>query len=364
MTDQQPRYTPVGLYDFIGTDLVEPRWAVEGIWPEGANGVIAGKPKGGKSSLAAELAISLWSGRPMFGLDQFPTRRGQVAVLLIQQENADPRVQRDLQQIMAARELGTITTYPTFDAAGQLVDSITHFDPSMNYWQNYIHDDVPIPEFHMLSNRGFNVAQPDDQDWLTEYIRAHGIRYLILDPLYMLVGSIKISDGGDELRPVLTWLSKLRADTGCASIITHHLTDKDGAPNDATALLGTTYIHAWYEAALLTRRNDAAFFTIQVDALRDFSMAKRVSLQGEGVGRWFYSEVAQGQEDATGRPAPAKSEVATRQTKIRQLRASEPGITKEALAEAFNISVRTIERDLKEIAAEDAANDPLPKAAP
>ena len=60
-------FKPASLTAFVAGDLAEPRWAVERVWPEGASGVIAGRPKDGKSTLAVELAVSLWSGTPMFG---------------------------------------------------------------------------------------------------------------------------------------------------------------------------------------------------------------------------------------------------------------------------------------------------------
>lgn len=59
------RFTPVALEDFVTGSLVQPRWAVENVWPERASGIIAGRPKDGKSALATELAISLWSGTPI-----------------------------------------------------------------------------------------------------------------------------------------------------------------------------------------------------------------------------------------------------------------------------------------------------------
>src|SRR4051812_13429617 len=66
-----PSFKPVPMHDFAGTTLPEPEWAVEGIWAKGDSGVIGGRPKDKKSSLAVELAISLASGTSMFNVPSF-----------------------------------------------------------------------------------------------------------------------------------------------------------------------------------------------------------------------------------------------------------------------------------------------------
>jgi hypothetical protein len=91
--DSQPRYTREAAPSFASGAHAEPQWAVEGIWPAGASGLTAGRPKDGKSSLAVELAISLWTGTPMFGVDAFPSRLPPQPVLYIQQEFVAPRRQ-------------------------------------------------------------------------------------------------------------------------------------------------------------------------------------------------------------------------------------------------------------------------------
>jgi RecA-family ATPase len=73
---------------------------VQGIWPAGASGIIGGQPKATKSTTSAELAVSLATGTPMFGLNRFPALSQPVPVLYVQPENTTGRVQRDLQQIL------------------------------------------------------------------------------------------------------------------------------------------------------------------------------------------------------------------------------------------------------------------------
>src|SRR5206468_88704 len=88
----------------IGSGQPEPRpWAIERVWVEGAKGIIAGEEKANKSTHAAELAISLATGTPMWGLPEFPVRVPPARVILIQTENDDRRVNDDLLSICAAR---------------------------------------------------------------------------------------------------------------------------------------------------------------------------------------------------------------------------------------------------------------------
>ncbi|MGB6451972.1 MAG: AAA family ATPase, partial [Steroidobacteraceae bacterium] len=42
----------------------EARWLVEGLWSEGAVGIVGGEPKCCKSFLALDLAVAVASGRP------------------------------------------------------------------------------------------------------------------------------------------------------------------------------------------------------------------------------------------------------------------------------------------------------------
>jgi AAA domain len=240
--------------DFVSTDLAVPRWAVEGIWPEGASGVIAGRPKDGKSTVAVELAISLWSRTPMFGEQAFPTHSRPAPILYIQQENATDRVQRDLQHVLASRGLGQIEEEPLMELPDGSWETLERFE-----LLPYPYSDLPA--FTVLSNQQVDLSQQPHRDWLEECIHSRGYRYLFLDPLYMLVGATKITDGGDDLRPILTWLRSLASDTGCGIIFTHHMTNARGSGNDASSMMGTTFLHAWY-----MRRRSSSVRTTNVEA--------------------------------------------------------------------------------------------------
>jgi hypothetical protein len=335
------------LADYVSGDLAQPRWAVQSIWPDGAMGVIGGRPKDGKSTLAAELAVSLWSGTPMFALSNYPVRARSAHVLYVQQENADHRVQRDLQQILAARGLGEIEELGS--VGEESFSRFTMMEPP---------PDVEMPIFSVLSHQRVDLSSGAYQDELERRILHAGYRYLILDPLYNLVGGTKIGDGGDELRPILSWLTHVKNDLGCAPIVTHHMTDKSG-DHGAAALLGSTYVHAWYEAALFTKADEHQCFTVTADALRDIGTVERHSLLGLGVGSWMRSDLAQGVRASDGRGSPSKASAINRRERLIELEAENPDWTDTQYASELGVAVRTVERYRSQLAvdAEDATQE-------
>lgn len=341
MSDE--RYAEVvstGLAEYVSGETAEPRWAVQDVWPEDAMGLIGGRPKDGKSTLADELAVSLWSGTPMFALDRFPsyTRAG---VLYVGQENADRRVRRDLQQILAARGLGRLDEHAV-DTGAERLDVVSVFTPD---WADHF-DYEDAPPFDVISHQRLNLMREEDRAVLERRVRESGYRYIVLDPLYNLVGAAKISDGGDELRPVLAWLTYLKNEVGVAPIITHHMSDKVGGHGPAS-LIGTTWVHAWYEAALFTAKaSGGTAFTITVDALRDVGMVEEHSLQGLGVGSWYYAEGAQGQTDVDGRRAPRVARKITNQQRAVELHGEHPDWSQVQIADELGVTERTVRRYL------------------
>jgi hypothetical protein len=348
-TEPRVGFTPRPLADFVGQSLPEPRWAVEGIWPEHASGVIAGRPKDKKSTLAIELAVSLNTGTPMFANASFPTIVRRAPVLYVQQENADTRVQRDLQLILAARGLGELREETVaFDEDEVATYQAFEYTPARDGWAE------ALPRFEVLSHAGFDLSQPDHQSWLEEYVALHSFRYVFLDPLYQLIGTVDEKDSA-QLRPVLAFLTYLKNKLGCAAIMTHHMSDK-GGKNEAASLLGSTYIHGWYEAAILTRSTESHVVTVKVDAQRDIGVTAQHVLMGLGVGRWMHAPEAEGQTDTLGREAPRVTEKQARKARLRALLA-EPesaGWSDERLGQELGVGARTISSYRRELASEES----------
>jgi AAA domain len=327
-TDSLTRYAPTPLLEFVGRSLPTPEWAVQGIWPKGAMGIIGGRPKDKKSTLAVELAISLATGTPMFANSHFPSYE-YAPVLYVQQENADARVQRDMQSILVARGLGDFHTPFRYD------------DGEAAWVDFYPHEEFESARFEVLSHAGLKLKNKDDMQWLADYIEAGGFKYVFLDPLYMLAG---VDEKASELLiPILDMLTYFQNDLGCAPILTHHMTDKGGG-NEAASLLGSTYIHGWYEAALFTRSSDAHFVTIKVDAQRDMGQSSELGIQGLGVGKWSYTAGAQGKKDSVGRSAPLSVKKETNKARLVKLEKEHPDWGNADFCQALDVSLKTLER--------------------
>lgn len=69
--------------DVMSAEPTETRWAVAGLLAEGVT-LLVGAPKLGKSWLALSLSIAVASGAPAFGFDAFPTTRGEVLYLALE----------------------------------------------------------------------------------------------------------------------------------------------------------------------------------------------------------------------------------------------------------------------------------------
>jgi hypothetical protein len=211
------------------------------------------------------------------------------------------------------------------------------------------------PPFKVWSQPGFDLSQREHREHLRAYVLERGFRYVFLDPLYMLVGRAKVTDGGDELRPMLSWLTALRNETGAAVVLTHHMSDKADASNEPASMLGTTFIHGWYESALLTRRGEDSVFSVKVDALRDMGYQRTLTLRGCGVGHWYFTPGAQEATDSAGREAPRVSGKETKKAQLADVLAAHPEYSYDQLAEATGLKRSTVGRYVKELRADEDA---------
>jgi hypothetical protein len=159
-----------------------------------------------------------------------------------------------------------------------------------------------------------------------------------------------ISESGADtgaLKLVLTWLTSLKNSLNIGVVITHHMSDK-GSANEAASMLGSTYLHAWYEAALMTRRADR-MFRVKVDAQRDFGCTDEYVLAGLGVGEWYYAEAAQNQTDALERNAPRRAAKETKKALVRELHEADRAASCEELSDKSGIPKSTVARYVKEL---------------
>lgn len=109
-----------GAADLLGTDFPEPRWAVEGLIPEGLT-VLAGSPKLGKSWFTLGLGLVIASGGDALG--KIGTRQGDVLVCAL--EDPPRRLKSRLVKLLdgqaAPERLSIVTELPPLLQATDLI---------------------------------------------------------------------------------------------------------------------------------------------------------------------------------------------------------------------------------------------------
>lgn len=205
--------------EFIQRDIDPPGWVVEGIWQDGY-GMIAGEPKTYKSVTAVDLALSVATGRPF--LNKFPVKK-PMPVLLIQEENSEATIQDRVIRIAAQKDIlvrqGARTEFPS---------------------------DI---EFRLSNNQGVNLLDTEWRDRIEATIRKHGIKLLILDPLYMMIGDAD-ENSAKEMNSILTWLTYLRNEYGVYSVVVHHYNKGQHSKRGGQKVRGTSAFHGWVETGL------------------------------------------------------------------------------------------------------------------
>jgi len=218
--------------DILGSAIREPDWAIEEWWTLGSHGILAGLPKSFKSLVATDMAVSLASETPFLG--QFSVNPRAVGpVLMVQQENSLALVRDRLLKISHSRGLQTGTA--------SLHDASIDFKPPPS---------IPILFYNDF---GFDMTNGDDRESIEEVIRNNGVKTVFFDPLYLMIGGAD-ENVAKEMRPILTWLLRIRNLYNCAVVVIHHWgksqPGRGGRGVGGTRLLGSTTIYGWLEAAL------------------------------------------------------------------------------------------------------------------
>lgn len=205
------------LDNFIYKDIESPQYMVEGFWQEASVGIVAGEPKTMKSTMIMDMGISVASGKPFLGIyhvNQHPT-------LYIQEENNEADMKSRVIKISKHKRCVT--------------------------YGNMGFNTGAIP-FYIMNNQGFNLTKPEDQEYIEQFIQDKQIKFIILDPLYMMLGGINENDAS-EIRPVLQFLTSLRNKYNCAVCVVHHF-KKGESDRQGQRMRGSSIFHAWIECAL------------------------------------------------------------------------------------------------------------------
>lgn len=231
-----------------------------------------------------ELAVSLATGTPMWGLPEFAVTGPPERTLLIQTENDDDTQRHRLNQVLAARGL---------DAAPLLQTVPQGLAVGMDF---------------SLSDEGESTPS---RRAVEQLVVNGGFKNLLLDPLYDLVGSANTANPtGGGIGSVTRWLTGLQA-KGCSVVISWKL---DGSNSYSIRnSYGDKDLRYWLEGALITRRRDVpghpdwVDVTVKMSARRHGRPERTVRMLGKGYGRWEYYG-ADATADDTPPEKPARDE--------------------------------------------------------
>ncbi len=194
----------ISLGDLLEMPPQEIEFIVEGMLMKGGIGLLAGKPKAGKSTLARILALSVARGTPFLG---FPVRKGPV--LYYGLEEIESEVRRHFEEMGAdGTEEIFISTQPLPGREVELVsEDIKRFSPSL----------------------------------------------VILDPLFRAV-KVRDASAYAEVSSALEPLLLLARESGAHIFCVHHL--GKGARAGADSILGSTAIRGAFDVNILLNKND------------------------------------------------------------------------------------------------------------
>lgn len=318
-TDNAPTLSPVSYATFMSQPRTAPKWLVEEIWTAESHGIMGGEPKTSKSTLALALGLSVASGKPFLG--EFPVGVSG-PVLMIQEENSD--------WVMEDRIARIASSY------GLISPKEVHKTRALpgSVGRNLLQIDFPQDiDFHMVNHMGFDLTDADSRSALESDIARIRPVLVILDPLYLMIGSADENRSAD-LRPYLMWLLSLRYEYHTALCVVHHFRKQNAiATRAGQRLMGSAMLHGWVESALYCEALETE--------LGSTTLRVRVEREFRNVGPRTPIELSM----RMGEPGDLQfSTVITNYTvtgEVETIVDESPGITARQLADMLNVDKRT-----------------------
>jgi hypothetical protein len=182
--------------------------------------------------------------------------------MVIQEENAPWVVQDRLRKL--ARFYGLIGDGDWKELRGRRGDAARRL-------RVVFPKDLPL---WLVNNHGMNLTREEDRGSIEENVRRLGVRLLVIDPLYLVCGSVGLASER-ELHPILQWLLWLRYELDCAVVLVHHFrksdTTLDGRPvRHGQRLLGSMTLHAWLECGMYCESEPAERGVLKTTIHREF----------------------------------------------------------------------------------------------
>ena len=201
-----------------------PQWLVRDLWSAAAVGVVAGRPKVGKSWFGLDLAVSVASGTPALG--RFPVDATGPALVYLA-EDALPRVRDRVAQLCRHRGL-----------------KLSRLD------------------LHVVTADRLRLDTERDQLALDHTLARIRPALLLLDPLVRLHSLDENS--ASDISSLLGFLRAINRRHQLALILVHHLA-KRSSRNLGQSLRGSSDLHAWTDSAcyLVRRPDDRLLLTVE-----------------------------------------------------------------------------------------------------
>lgn len=200
----------VKLSAFLGEEIPEPRWVIEGLLARGERAIITGEEGLGKSTLSRQIALC-----GAAGLEPFTGRRIEpVNVLLIDLENPEAILQRRLHELRRA----------------------------INSHGAQVMDDL----FSLVHRKaGINLADSADRRWLQRQVHLQKPDLFVIGPAYKLHQTT--NDDKDEVlaRTVTGVLDDIRGDS--ALVLEHHSGNEQSGMARPIRPFGSSLWRRWPE---------------------------------------------------------------------------------------------------------------------
>ena len=230
----------VSYAQLMGKSMEQPKWLIKDWWEAGSHGILAGEPKTYKSTVSTEIAVSVASGKPLFGKYEVVTPG---AVIIIQEENSEWLMQDRLAKVSYSKDL---------------MGSIKHHGKEIEIRSP---EDLPI---FMVNRSGINLTLEDDRDWIYELCKQIKPALIILDPIYLMFGDID-GNSAKELAGVLQWLITLSTTHNTAVMLVHHFNKGGTSSRGGQRMLGSVTFHAWVQCAIYNRVVEGKKNTVSVE---------------------------------------------------------------------------------------------------
>ena len=243
-------------------------WLIDGLWAQGAIGIIGGPPKCAKTWLGLDMAVSIASGTPALG--HFAVdRRGRSLIYLA--EDALPQVRTRIEALCLHRRI---------DIRALDLLAIT----------------VPVLRLDLAEHR----------DRLAKTLDATRPQLLLLDPLIRL--HRRDENSAADMSELLSYLRELQRTFDLAIVLVHHASKKQRA-QPGQALRGSSDLHALGDCnAYLARRGEDIVLTIEHRAAPS-PQPLSLALVAEADGSATHLEVRRGERRVQPSEAPLDARV-------------------------------------------------------